>query len=146
MMLKYGLMLFILMLVLPVAYGQKKVTWEDMGDAVFKEKYVKKVDAYYLFPTFGEKLKALDGKEIAIAGYMLVLDPSGDFYVLSKNPFAACFFCGMAGPETIIEVQFKSKDHRRYKMDDRVTIKGRLRLNADDIEHCNYILEAAEEI
>ena len=129
-----------------VSNAQIKVTWEDLEDVQFKEKFVEEVDAYYLFPNFGSTLKKLDGKEIAIHGFMLVLDTSGEFYVLSKGPFASCFFCGMAGPETIIEVQFKDTNHRRYKMDDKVTIKGTFRLNADDIEHCNYILEAAEEI
>lgn len=146
-MIKY--IYFILMLstgLTTASYSQVKVTWEDLEDVVFKEKFVEEVDSYYLFPEFGSSLKKLDGKEIAIHGFMLVLDTSGDFYVLSKGPFASCFFCGMAGPETIIEVQFKDKDHRRYKMDDKVTIKGTFRLNADDIEHCNYIIEAAEEL
>jgi hypothetical protein len=126
-------------------HAQKKITWDDLTDVEFKEEYVKKVDAYYLFPNFGPKVRDLDGKELIISGYMLVLDATGEFYVLSKGPFASCFFCGMAGPETIIEVQFKNKNHRRFKMDDRVTIKGRFKLNKNDIEHCNYIIEAAEE-
>lgn len=126
--------------------AQKRVTWDDLTDIEFDEKYVEAVDAYYLFPNFGNSLKALNGKEISISGFMLVLDTSGDFYVLSKGPFASCFFCGMAGPETIIEVQFKDKNHRRFKMDDKVTIKGKFKLNKDDIEHCNFILEQAEEL
>lgn len=125
--------------------GQVKITWDDLTDVNFTEKYVKSVDATYLFPEFGPGVKKYDGKEIIISGYMLVLDPKGDFYVLSKGPFASCFFCGMAGPETIIEVQFKDKKHKRYKMDDRVTLKGTLKLNKDDIEHCNYILTNAVE-
>ena len=135
------------LLVIINLHAQKKITWDDLTDVKFEEKYVKSVDAYYLFPEFGNTLKALNGKEISIAGFMLVLDASGDFYVLSKGPFASCFFCGMAGPETIIEVQFKKGvKHRRFKMDDKVVIKGTFRLNKDDIEHCNYILENAEEI
>lgn len=138
-----------LLLLLMVQYqvqGQKNITWDDLTDVEFKEKFVESVDAYYLFPEFGPKVERLGGKEISISGFMLVMDTEGDFYVLSKGPFASCFFCGMAGPETIIEVQFKNKNHRRYKMDDKVTLKGRLKLNSNDIEHCNYILELAEEI
>jgi hypothetical protein len=125
--------------------AQQKVTWDDLTDVVFKEKYVKSVDSYYLFPEFGPEVKKYEGKQIVISGYMLVLDPKAEFYVLSKGPFASCFFCGAAGPETIMEVQFKSKNHKRYKMDDRVTLRGVFKLNKDDIEHCNYILEVAEE-
>jgi hypothetical protein len=125
--------------------AQAKITWDDLTDVVFKEKYVKSVDAHYLFPEFGPDVKKYDGKQIIISGYMLVLDPKAEFYVLSKGPFASCFFCGAAGPETIMEVQFKNKNHKRYKMDDRVTLRGVFKLNKDDIEHCNYILELAEE-
>src|SRR5690606_56523 len=127
-------------------FSQKKITWEDLTDVEFKEKFVKSADAYYLFPEFGPSVKAMNGKEISIAGYMLVMDPGGDFFVLSKGPFASCFFCGAAGPETIIEVQFKDKKHKKYKMDDKVVLKGRLKLNTGDIEHCNYILEDASEL
>ncbi len=128
------------------SFSQKKITWDDLSDVEFKEKFVKSVDAYYLFPEFGPTVKAMNGKEISIAGYMLVMDPGGDFFVLSKGPFASCFFCGAAGPETIIEVQFKDKKHKKYKMDDKVVLKGRLKLNTEDIEHCNYILEDASEL
>ena len=128
------------------AEAQKQITWDDLTDVEFVEKFVEAVDAYYLFPNFGPSLKSLAGKKVSISGFMLVLDTSGDFYVLSKGPFASCFFCGMAGPETIIEVQFKNKNHRRFKMDDKVTLTGTFKLNKDDIEHCNYILEMAEEL
>lgn len=54
---------------------------------------------------------------------------------------ASCFFCGGAGPETIIEVIFKKKPP--FKTDQIVEITGILELNADDVDHCNYILKEA---
>jgi hypothetical protein len=143
---KLALIVFFALFAWNTVDAQKKITWEDLEDVEFVEKFVEAVDAYYLFPKFGPSLKALAGKKVSISGFMLVLDTSGDFYVLSKGPFASCFFCGMAGPETIIEVQFKNKSHRKFKMDDKVTLTGTFRLNKDDIEHCNYILEMAEEL
>lgn len=53
------------------------------------------------------------------------------------------FFCGGAGPETIVELELKS-DKDYFLMDEVVTMKGILKLNADDIYKCNYILEKAE--
>ena len=46
---------------------------------------------------------------------------------------ASCFFCGVGGPETAIELQFKTKP--TFKMDDIVKITGTLELNRDDIYH-----------
>ena len=59
-------------------------------------------------------------------------------FLLSKNPLASCFFCGGAGPETVIEVYFKEKPP--YKTDDVVEITGKLQLNVDDVSKANYIL------
>jgi hypothetical protein len=36
------------------------------------------------------------------------------------------------------------KSTRKFKTDERLTFKGKLKLNADDIYQMNYILEAAE--
>jgi len=49
----------------------------------------------------------------------------------------------LSGPESIIELKLK-KNHPKFKMDQFITIKGRLKLNQDDIYQCNYILEDAE--
>jgi hypothetical protein len=126
-------------------YSQRTLLWDHLADVTFEERYVEKTDAYYLFPTFGASPLEFEGISVTVKGYIFPLDVEGDFYVLSKYPFSACFFCGMAGPETIIEIQFKGKDRKRYKMDEEVTVTGILVLNPDDIEHCNYILTQAEE-
>jgi hypothetical protein len=34
--------------------------------------------------------------------------------------------------------------HAKFKNDEVITIKGILKLNKDDIYHCNYILKNAE--
>jgi hypothetical protein len=53
-----------------------------------------------------------------------------------------CFFCGGGGPESIAEVTFKV-DPGKFQVDDLITVKGKLKLNASDIEHVNFILEEA---
>ncbi len=42
-----------------------------------------------------------------------------------------------------MELQFKTSGNT-FRTDERVTLKGRLKLNWDDLEHCNYILRNAE--
>ncbi|WP_225444017.1 DUF3299 domain-containing protein [Echinicola arenosa] len=108
----------------------------------FIDKYSKEVDAYYYFPKFGPSVLELNGKEVVIQGFLLEIDPGEDIFILSANPFAACFFCGGAGPESIIELKVP-KDHPRFVMDEIMTFKGKLKLNATDIYQCNYILENA---
>ena len=56
----------------------------------------------------------------------------------------AGFFCGGAGPESVVDLRFKNKN-RMYETDERLTFRGKLALNADDVYQMNYILEGAEE-
>jgi len=127
------------------AQAQIKMTWQMLSDVKFEDKFNETVEAYYWYPTFGEAPKAFEGKEVYVTGFLIPVDIEGDFYVLSRYTFDMCFFCGQAGPESIVELQFAEGHHRDYKLDQRVTFKGVLRLNSDDIDHCNYILEGATE-
>jgi hypothetical protein len=90
-------------------------------------------------------VNALQGKEISIRGYMIPVDENDNIYVISAKPMAACFFCGAAGPESIMELQFRRKK-QRFRTDEVLTIQGRLALNANDVDHLNYILKDAEVI
>lgn len=119
------------------------INWEILADVSFTTEYVEKYDANFFVPSFGPQVKALEGKEVVLKGYMLPVAPEEDVFILSKNTYASCFFCGVGGPETIVEVQFKP-GHPQFVMDQVVKIKGILSLNKADIEHCNYILKEAE--
>ncbi len=135
--------LFILCLaLLPFAvFAQQKITWENLADVEFADKYSQELDEYMLYPTFGESIKKLAGKEVYIRGYIFPFDK--EFIILSKNQYSSCFFCGAAGPETVLELEMKP-GHPRFKMDQFVTIKGRLKLNRDNVDKLYFILEDAE--
>jgi hypothetical protein len=135
--------MIMMIFVTSTAFAQTKITWHTLEDVSFTNKYSEEVKAYFYYPTFGESLKKLNGKEVILRGYMLPLVPDEGFYILSANPYAACFFCGQSGPESIVELKLKP-GHPKFRMDQVVTIKGRLKLNRDDIHQCNYILEEAE--
>jgi hypothetical protein len=94
-------------------------------------------------PTFGPSIQKLKNQPVVITGYILPVDLDANLYVLSAFPFSACFFCGGAGPETVMTLNFK-KGTRKFKTDERLTFQGTLKLNADDIYQMNYILEGAE--
>ena len=137
------LTLILLIFIQTPGISQTVITWQTLSDVEFTSEYFEEVGANLYYPHFGPSVKALEGKEVILKGYMLTIDQEEGLYILSRNPFAACFFCGASGPESIVELMLKP-DHPHFKMDQVVTMKGRLRLNQDDIDHCNYILEEAE--
>lgn len=124
--------------------GLEELTWKALTDVEFEDVYVEELDAYYWKPTFGEGVIAMKGRDVYITGYIIPVDYDENFYVLSRYPFANCFFCGGAGPESVVDLRFKD-ENRVYQTDERLTFRGSLALNADDVYQMNYILIDAEE-
>ena len=124
-------------------YGQEEVDWRTLADVTFEDKYLEDLDAYYWHPTFGENVKALEGEEIVVTGYVIPVDYESNYYILSAFPYAACFFCGNAGPETVIELEI-ADESQTFTTDQRLSFVGTLKLNANDIYKMNYILQEAE--
>ena len=115
------------------------LTWTLLG----KIDYLKKPDKLYgevMFPVINPKLKAMQGKPIVISGFIIPIDNKN--YAISKNVFAACFFCGKSGPETIMGIKFKG-DLPKLKTDQYVTLKGTFRYNDNDVEDWIYHVENA---
>lgn len=126
----------------PSAYSQTD-GWAAFAKTKFEAKYNDSAKEYFLYPNFPAELKALEGKEIDLEGYHLPIDVDGNAYIiLSKFPYSQCFFCGGAGPESISEVVFKTKQDR-FEADQFIRVKGKLKLNTTDIDHGNFILEEA---
>jgi len=124
-------------------YSQVSLEWSDLSEGIVLEP----VKSNNLIPEFREavfslEMAALEGKEVVLTGYFLILDGSQSTYLLSMNPMASCFFCGNGGPETIVELQFSEKP--TYKMDDLLFVVGELELNEDDPNHCYYTLKNAD--
>ena len=123
--------------------AQNIITWDLLKNVDFDEVWSEEFQAYYMVPKFSKAIEALDGKEVQIKGFIIPVDIVQDYYVLSANPYSSCFFCGQAGPESVMEVQMV-KQYEGLRMDQIITYKGTLRLNVDDIYQLNYILEDAE--
>ena len=94
-------------------------------------------------PLVDGSLTTDDGKEVQIRGFIIPVDIVQDYYVLSANPYSSCFFCGQAGPESVMEIEMIKK-YEGLRMDQVITFRGRLKLNVDDIYQLNYILQNAE--
>ncbi len=130
------------------AYGQDTryssfETWEDLASV----SYEIGEDAYgeVNVPVFNEQIKAMDGQEITVPGYIIPTDGlNGTFqpkhFILSSLPLSACFFCGTGGPESVIEIY---ADEEVDYTEKPVEMKGTLVLNANDPYQLMYILEDA---
>lgn len=140
-MLKTILVVFMLGFNIKQEQIPQTIAWTDLKDVRFKKKLNIEVGMVFLYPIFGARVKALSGKELLIKGYTIPINMEGT-YVISQYPMAQCFFCGGAGPESMIELRLKKK--KRFKTDEIHTFKGKLRLNPDNIEELNYIFEEAE--
>ena len=126
-----------------VSKAQLPLSWEQLRDVKYTKKYVPAEDMDAFYPTFGAKVNVFQGKEVYITGYIVPVDVFAGIYVLSKYPFAACFFCGGAGPETVVALKFK-KEKQKFKTDQWLCVKGKLQLNATDVYDMMYIIQNAE--
>ncbi len=120
--------------------------WEIFADTKFNWQWAEELGAEVEIPTFSKKVKELEGTEILLTGHYLPLELEGNRIIISKLPYASCFFCGGGvGQESVAEVVFNSVQ-RPFRLDELVTVKGRLKLNKDDYEHLVFILEDAKII
>lgn len=115
-----------------------------LQDVTFEDVYNAERDEYYLKPIFGERVLALDDELIEISGYVIPVDITSGLYVLSAYPFSACYFCGGAGPESVVQMEFKEGTTDKFKTDDYLTFKGKFSLNSTNLEDLNYILRQVE--
>ena len=125
--------------------GAIVVDWDLLANVEFEEKFNEEVQALIPYPDFAPIVEGLEGKEIIIQGYIIPTDETGqsDILVLSGAPFSSCFFCGGAGPESVMDIKLVKK-MKQIKTDQVATFRGRLKLNATDLYYLNYILEEAE--
>ena len=132
---------------LPKKDGHYKISWKVLGKMKLNEQYNEDMGAYIPYPVFHPTVKDLNGQLIEIKGYVIPIEETGDasILVLSANPYSQCFFCGQAGPETVMDIQLKNKG-KRFKTDERVSFRGKLRLNDSDLFYLNYILDDAEVV
>ena len=129
----------VLLLVTQLGRAQELIDWQILSQVEFESRYYEEIDEYLWFPTFSETIKNLEGKRVQIRGFIIPVDLEAGLYVLSAYPYSACFFCGNAGPESVMSLKFKAKP-RRFELDEIATFQGILKLNDSDVDEMNYIL------
>lgn len=124
------------------ASGQEN-TWKTLAKISIEKRFDELLNYDIEYPIFSEAVKKLNGTKISVEGWMIPLDElrGENYFVLSSLPFANCFFCGGAGPETVMEVFSKDKIDYTEK---RIIVTGTLTINADDPLRLMYILNDAQ--
>jgi hypothetical protein len=116
------------------------ITWLTLNNLEYKEAKHDVYGTVYL-PEFAKTIKKLANKRVIITGYLVPVDKTN--WALSKNTYAACFFCGKAGPETVIGLTFKEVPPK-LKMDAQATITGKFILNGNNVDDWMYSLTDVE--
>ena len=124
-------------------HAQGSRGWQPFEGIKFEYRYNETIDDYLMFPEFSDDILAKDGTVIQLTGYYVPFDIEGGGVILSRYPYAQCFFCGNAGPESVAEVYFQKQQNLRFRPDQLITVSGVLKLNADDADHLSLILEQA---
>lgn len=144
-------MRYLLILTIALAFnttqGQNAllIDWKKLSELSFEDKYFTELEAWYIQPVFPKEIKKLDGKRVLIKGYVIPIDIEANTYALSAYPFSACFFCGGAGPETVMTLNWKSEPDE-YSTDDVIQVMGILKLNSESLDEFAYILNDVEEV
>jgi hypothetical protein len=102
-----------------------KITWNELAKIDYFEKEISEYEIMYV-PIISDKIKKLNKKTLKISGFVIPVDDN--VYALSKNKYSSCFFCGKAGPESVIGLTFKGKIPL-FKTDDFITVIGEFKVN-----------------
>ncbi|NLR89579.1 hypothetical protein [Flammeovirga agarivorans] len=131
-------LVFTFILIQSVCSAQNTMdVWKTLGHVEMKTYMDETLGFEVSEPIFGGEVEMLDGSLITISGYILPVDSEDGTSILSYMAFANCFFCGNAGPETVMELDIPKKQSWVNK---KVTVKGRLKLNRDDFYSLIYKL------
>lgn len=116
------------------------LTWKLLAQIKYLKKPSKDYPEGVMYPVVNSTLKTKNKKPITMSGFIIPIDNKN--YALSKNVFASCFFCGQAGPETIMGIKFKNPN-MKLKTDQYVTLQGTFRYNDADVDDWIYHIENA---
>lgn len=121
--------------------------WEQLSKVESRSVYNAELGFVNVDIVIPDEIKALDGKLIEVAGYIIPLtgQVGQNNFMFSRYPKNQCFFCGAAGPESAMEVFMSGRNTVPYTSD-RVRLKGRLEINEDDISGLIYSLTAASRV
>ena len=124
--------------------AQGSPMWKTLGMVEKESTYDESLGMSIDKITVGFMPKSYQGQEITIDGYIIPLTGkiSQSHFMISLFPANMCFFCGAAGPETAMQV-FMANDKKVKYSDNKISVKGVLRINEQSSNGLLYTLEEA---
>lgn len=127
----------------PATISPPSVDYWQMFAGISKErKYIEEAGAYYRIPVFTPELQDLSGKEVTLSGYFLPYSKLDSVIIISRFPNASCFYCGLAGIESVAMVEL-GRNNTTYRTDQRLLVRGNLTLNSTNIQKLAFVLADA---
>jgi len=117
-------------------------TWNTLSMVTFERTFDEEFGIDIEKPTLSPLVTRLAGTEVVLEGYIIPLTGKvkQSHFMLSKFPQNMCFFCGKAGPESAAQVF--TKDAKKIAFtDQKIKVKGILRINATDVTNLLYTIE-----
>ena len=125
------------------AVGQNH--WKTLGSLLMHTEFDEITGIEIYKPTFFPTVLELVDQEIELEGYIIPLTGkrAQSHFMFSAYPVSNCFFCGNAGPESVVQVYMKNNQKVNYT-EDRIKVKGTFKINRDLTQQLFYNLENAE--
>lgn len=125
--------------------GEDGGLWRTLSKISYKKQYNDMFGFEVDMPVFSEEIKKLENETVLIRGYIIPVEGYRNHkeFIFSAYPYANCFFCGGAGPETVMEIY---ADEAVKFSSEIIWLKGTLVLNDEDVNHLFYILEDAVHV
>lgn len=127
----------------PVYSGIKDQTWQKLFNIQYE--ILKDYDEFgdLTVPVFSDEVQQLAGNRISLTGYIFPFESAlnSSHLMFTALPVNACFFCGVGGPESVVEV-FMNQEVTYVQ--GKITISGILELNDSNPEQMMYILSSGE--
>lgn len=97
-----------------LASGQENIDWKLLSKVKFRTDYIEDLGAYYMKPKLSREVQAYEGKEVILSGYFIPFNEQKMFFILSRYPLSSCYFCGAAGPESVVELQLRTRSRTAF--------------------------------
>jgi len=147
MLLKYLITLLLFTLFSLSTEAQEHISWQELAEVEWHDRYDTLTGFTLIDGIYSDHLKSLDSTEVYISGYVIPFDALGFSFALSRTSFASCFFCGQAGPETVLSLRIKpnSIEPSRQK-NTKIEFQGLFRVHESNENGFHYELLNAKEV
>jgi len=124
---KFGILFFLSVSVIMTTSAQES-TWKTLAKITYTKQYDELMGFKVDVPVFSEDIMAMEGQIIEVKGYIIPVEgyKSHKEFIFSAFPYTMCFFCGGAGPESVMELRLKKKNSK-FNLDEIATFSGILR-------------------